>query len=42
MAREIKDVRNAAQEVSGDRAKYNEPMKEMLEYAKEEGILPDK
>lgn len=33
MAAEIRDVRRAALEVSGDRTKYNAGIKEMLEYA---------
>ena len=40
MAKEIKDVRRAAQEVSGNRTKYNEAMQEMMQYAKQEGIVP--
>jgi filamentous hemagglutinin len=40
MAREIRDVRRAAQEASGDRTKYNEAINEMLDYAKESGQLP--
>lgn len=39
MAIEVRDVRRAAQEVSGDRRKYNHAIKEMLEYAKDEGII---
>jgi len=42
MAREIKDVRRAAHEVSGDRTKYNTHIQEMLDYAKESGQLPPK
>lgn len=40
MAREIRDVRNAAAKASGDRTKYNEAVKEMLEYARSSGQLP--
>ena len=42
MAREIKDVRRSAQEVSGDRTKYNINIQEMLDYAKNSGQLPPK
>ena len=42
MAKEIRDVRRAAQEVSGDRTKYNQAMMQMLVYARNEGfILPN-
>lgn len=34
MAQEIYDVRRAAKEVSGDARKYNQAMRQMLEYAK--------
>ncbi|MEN5062428.1 hypothetical protein, partial [Luteimonas sp. TWI1416] len=40
MAREVRDVRRAAYEMSGDRTKYNQAMREMLEYARESGQLP--
>ena len=40
MATEIKDVRRAAREVSGDATKYNKGMQDMLKYAKEDGIVP--
>jgi RHS repeat-associated protein len=40
MAREMRDVRRAAGDVSGDRRKYNGAMQEMLDYAKKEGIVP--
>jgi len=42
MAREIWDVRRAALEVSGDRTKYNEAIREMLEFARKSGQLPGK
>ncbi len=42
MAREIRDVRRAASEVSGNRTKYNKATKEMLNYAREGGQLPKK
>jgi hypothetical protein len=42
MAREIWDVRRAALEVSGDRTKYNEAIREMLEFARSSGQLPGK
>lgn len=35
MAKEIRDVRRAADNVSGDRTKYNEAIREMLRDAKE-------
>jgi len=41
MANEVKDVRNAAREVSGDATKYNENLQEMLKKAKENGVLPE-
>ena len=40
MAREVKDVRRAANEVSGDRTKYNRNLRQMLDYARESGQLP--
>ena len=40
MAREIRDVRRAANEVSGDLRKYNEAIREMLKYAWQSGQLP--
>jgi len=40
MAREIRDVRRAAHDMSGDRTKYNQGIREMLEYARESGQLP--
>ena len=40
MAREARDVRRAAAARSGDIAKYNEAMKEMLGYARSSGQLP--
>jgi len=39
MAREIHDVRRASQEASGDRTKYNQAIREMLEYARTTGQL---
>jgi len=39
MAREIRDVRRVATEVAGQPRKYNEAMREMLEYAKDAGYL---
>jgi hypothetical protein len=35
MAKEIRDVRRAADNVSGDRTKYNDAIREMLRDAKE-------
>jgi hypothetical protein len=40
MAREIRDVRGAASRGSGDRTKYNEAIREMLEYSRSSGQLP--
>lgn len=40
MAIEIRDVRRAALEGSGDMRKYNSAMREMLEYAREIGYVP--
>jgi len=40
MAREIKDVRRAADEVSNDPRKYYEAIREMLDYARKSGQLP--
>jgi RHS repeat-associated protein len=40
MADEIRDVRRAAQEVSGDRTKYNSGMREMMNYAREKKSFP--
>jgi hypothetical protein len=40
MATEMRDVRRAAQQLSGDPTRYNEAMKEMLDYAKRECIVP--
>ncbi|WP_143450096.1 hypothetical protein [Janthinobacterium sp. BJB304] len=40
MAREVLDVRRAAAERSGDVKKYNEAIKEMLDYARSSGQLP--
>jgi len=40
MAKEIRDVRRVAEEVSGNRTKYNEAIREMLDYAKREGYCP--
>ncbi len=42
MAREIRDVRRAAQQVSGDATKYNKPIQQMLDYARSSGQLPPK
>ncbi|MFN9371898.1 MAG: polymorphic toxin-type HINT domain-containing protein [Planctomycetaceae bacterium] len=42
MAREIRDVRRAASVVSGDVTKYNQAIREMLEYARRSGQLPGK
>ncbi len=39
MATEIRDVRTAAQEISGDQTKYNGAMREMLSYMKGENLL---
>jgi hypothetical protein len=39
MAKEIRDVRRAAREASGDGSKYNNAIREMLDYAKGAGIL---
>ncbi len=41
MATEIRDVRRASLEGSGDRTKYNGAMREMMDYAKKEGHVPD-
>jgi len=41
-AREIKDARNAAYKVSRDRKKYNQGLKEMLDYGKKTGQVPPK
>jgi hypothetical protein len=41
-AREIKDARNAAHKGSGDRRKYNQGIKEMLDYGKKSGQVPPK
>ncbi|MBV6498764.1 MAG: hypothetical protein CJBNEKGG_00992 [Prosthecobacter sp.] len=40
MATEIRDVRRAAQEVSGDRTKYNGAMREMMNYSRSKGYIP--
>jgi hypothetical protein len=40
MATEIRDVRRAAQQVSGDRTKYNGAMREMMKYARDEKFIP--
>ena len=40
MAREILDVRQAAEEASNDATKYNEAIQEMLDYARRCGLLP--
>ncbi len=40
MARDIRDARRAAQEGSGNGRKYNDAIREMLEYAKGTGQLP--
>ena len=40
MAREIRDVRRAAAERSGNGKKYNEATQEMLDYARSSGQLP--
>ena len=42
MAAEIREVRRAAQEVSGDQSKYNIALGEALDYAKRDGIVPPK
>jgi hypothetical protein len=39
MAKEIKDLRSASKEVNGDATRYNEGVREMLEYAKGKGFL---
>jgi hypothetical protein len=39
MAREIRDVRRAADNISGDHRKYNEAIREMLDYARQSGQL---
>lgn len=41
MANEVKDVRRASREVSGDATKYNEGMQEMLKKANDNYVLPD-
>jgi RHS repeat-associated protein len=41
MANEVKDVRRASRQVSGDATKYNEGMQEMLKKAKDNDVLPD-
>jgi hypothetical protein len=40
MAREIWDVRRAASEGSGSSSKYNQAIREMLDYARSSGQLP--
>ena len=40
MAEEIRDVRRAAKEGSGDASKYNKAMQQMLDSAKENGHVP--
>lgn len=40
MAREVLDVRRAAAKRSGNITKYNEAVKEMLDYARSSGQLP--
>ena len=40
MAREIRDVRRVAREVSGHARKYNEAIREMLRYARSTSQLP--
>jgi hypothetical protein len=42
MAREVRDVRAAAQRGSGDRTKYNGAMKQMLNYARKSNQLPQR
>jgi hypothetical protein len=42
MAREIRDVRRAAREVSNDQTKYNEAIQEMLDYARRSGQLGER
>jgi hypothetical protein len=39
MAKEIRDVRTAAQEGSGDATKYSQGIQQMLNYAKSNGWL---
>jgi len=40
MATEIRDVRRAAQQVSGDKTKYNGAMREMMDYSRSSGYIP--
>jgi hypothetical protein len=40
MATEIRDVRRAAQEISGTMSQYNQAMMELLDYAYGSGFLP--
>ncbi len=40
IAREIRDIRRAAAKASNDRIKYNDTVREMLQYAKSRGIVP--
>ena len=40
MAREIRDVRRAAREVSGNQTKYNQAIRDMMGYAGRSGQLP--
>ena len=42
MATEIRDVRRAAQEISGDRTKYNGAMREMMDDSRQRGLIPEK
>ena len=42
IAREIRDARNAAHAVSGNRKKYNECIKKMLIYGKKRRQIPRK
>lgn len=41
MATEIRDVRRAAQQGSGDRTKYNGAVREMMERARQDGHIPE-
>ncbi|MCG7928915.1 MAG: hypothetical protein N0E44_02550 [Candidatus Thiodiazotropha lotti] len=39
MAKEIKDLRRASKKVEGDATNYNEGIQQMLDYAKDKGLL---
>lgn len=40
VAREVRDVRRAADEVSNDPRKYNQALREALEYGRQSGQIP--